>query len=410
MNASLVSIGTELMVGMIADTNAQFASQQLSAMGHTVLAHYALSDDLEDICRCLQQLKTPINIISGGLGPTFDDRTREAAAKTFQAPLEFKEELWESIQKRYPRLTELNRVQAFIPQNAHVLVNDVGTAPCFWIEVEGKSYFFLPGVPKEYKHLYQEKVAPILLQKYPITELIESRWLKVAGLPESEVAQKVIPILGEAQKLSGIFASEGVISLKLTEKGASLKEVQEKLDRLEQQIRPLFPKNLFGNGTQSLSETVVQLLQKNKQTVATAESCTGGLISAELTQVPGSSAVFLEGVVTYSNQAKQERLGVSSKTLEQFGAVSEETAKEMAEGLKKISGTTYTLSVTGIAGPGGGTPEKPVGHVCFGLSSPQETKTYTFQLYGNRDSVRKRATTMALLLLHNVLLKQPTSA
>ncbi|MEK7484689.1 MAG: nicotinamide-nucleotide amidohydrolase family protein, partial [Planctomycetota bacterium] len=257
-----------------------------------------------------------------------------------------------------------------------------------------------PGVPTEMKTLFREQVDPWIREHYKISHFMESRLLKIAGLPESEVAKQLEPVLKADDIHSGIFAGEGVITIKLTALGDNQAEIRKKLLEQETQVRQLFGKAVFGDGNQSLPQVILEHLSQHQQTLATAESCTGGMLGAEITSVPGASKSYLQGLITYSNPAKMEQLGVQLHTLEKCGAVSEETAREMAEGLRKKAKTTYTVSVTGIAGPDGGTLEKPVGMVCFGVSGPKGTTSYTRHFYGTRDSIRKRATTAALLLLY----------
>lgn len=406
MHVSIISVGSEVVSGMITDTNATFASQNLFDRGYEILFHHAIGDHQESFAQLLNSLKTPINIVGGGLGPTFDDVTRNSAAQAFQSPLQFHPELWEDLKARYSKIKDSNQVQCYLPQKAKILPNLYGTAPGFYLEDHGRYYFFLPGVPREFTKMFSEQVLPRLSECGDPPPYRETKFFKVIGYTESSLNEHLRSII-DPEIFNGIFAGEGCITLKFVTTGDPV-VAKKRLAEQESLLRKTLGTHIFSTDLQvTLAQAVVELLQEKKATLATAESCTGGLLAGEITQVSGASQIFLEGIVSYSNAAKEKRLQVSSETLARYGAVSEETAREMAIGLRKQSQADYTLSITGIAGPTGGSPEKPVGFVCFGITTPQETFSTSFQFPGDREIIRRRSVTSSLYLLRKALLQEP---
>ena len=325
-------------------------------------------------------------IITGGLGPTSDDFTRDVVAELLGRKLVRDEaiaaHIAERMRRRSIKLPDSVYVQALVPEGARVLTNPNGTAPGLAIEHEGKFVFLLPGPPRELKPMFEEQVLPVL-QERSGRSLIDCRVFKVAGLAESLVEEKVAPVLADLDGIElGYCARMGEVEVRII---SNLKSVA---DEAEQRIRAALGDHIFGTGDDRLEDVVVKMLTAKRKTIAVAESCTGGLIANRLTNVSGSSAVFINGCVTYSDESKVRLLGVREETLKKFGAVSEEVAREMAEGIRTRSKTDFALSTTGIAGPTGGTPEKPVGLVYIGLATPERTEVQRHVLFFDRETFK----------------------
>ncbi len=413
MKAEIVNVGDEILLGQIVNTNATFLSQALVNAGVEPRWITVLGDSREDILNGLEVAfrRADVVLITGGLGPTHDDVTKYAVAEFFQSPLTIDPELYEKLKRRFEArgrpMPEVNRNQAEVPVKATVLPNPAGTAPGLFFEENGRLCFVLPGVPMEMRRLTEESVLPILTQKLKNKgACLRFKTLRTTGIFES----KLMEVLGDVAAVEK-FASLAFlphffgVDLRLTVKSNSASECEKRLQQAENLIRAKVGKYIYGEDNETLEEKVAELLFRTKQTVAVAESCTGGLVSHKLTNIPGSSEYFDRAIVSYSNQAKMENLGVSPQTLEQFGAVSEQTAREMAEGVRQMAGTDWGLSTTGIAGPGGGTAEKPVGLVYIGLSGERETVVRRFIFTNDRLANKERAAYAALELLRRNLLK-----
>lgn len=370
MKIILLMTGDELLSGNIVDTNSAWIADQCWVLGHHVIRKITVGDDADAIAAACKEAAAHADVVmvSGGLGATFDDITVESAAKAFGAALELDETAWQGIQEffksRGRTCTENNKRQAMMPVGATALHNSVGTAPGVQWPVNKTTFFFMPGVPRELKQIFADHVHP-WLKLQPAQAYVEHR-LHCIGMPEATIGQTVQTLDLGAIRLS-YRAHFPEVMLKIIGRGA---DAQADVATAVARIRQALGTVVYGEGDDTLPQVVGRLLTERGETLAVAESCTGGYISNQLTNVPGASAWFDRGGVTYSNIAKEQWLGVPRHIIDKNGAVSRECAEAMALGVQKIAGTTYGLSVTGIAGPTGGTPEKPVGTVFVGLAHP----------------------------------------
>ncbi len=406
MIAEKLCVGTELLLGDIVNTNAQYLARRLSELGIFVYHQSVIGDNperLKDAYK-LAFSRSDLVITTGGLGPTKDDLTKEVAFEYFGKESVLHNESLEIIEGYFNKLgkpmSESNKKQAYFPEDAIILPNNNGTAPGCIIDEEGKILITLPGPPKEMKPMFEEAAVPYLL-KYQDGILV-SKVLRVIGVGESEAADMLSDIIdNQTNPTVAPYAKDGEVTFRITAKSHSEEESYELIKPIEEKVRKILGDRVYGEGETSLEEVLAEMLVKNNLTIATAESCTGGMIAAKLINYSGVSSSFLEGAVTYSNEAKIRRLGVSKNTLENYGAVSSETAEEMVKGITKTSGADIGISITGIAGPSGGTEEKPVG-----LSIKDEIIIKKLNLAGNRQKIRERATNIALDLLRRELLKR----
>ncbi|NLL42251.1 MAG: competence/damage-inducible protein A [Firmicutes bacterium] len=407
MRAELVMIGTELLLGEIVDTNATFLARNLAGLGIDVFFKSTVGDNLQRGSEVLAEAvkRSDVIIISGGLGPTEDDLTREIVAEVMHSPLQEDkgalEELETWFAQRYDQshMPVHNRKQALFPAGSKIIPNPIGTAPGFYLEKDGKMVIALPGVSQELKTMFSETVAPVLAQK-GTGQILVTRNLHFVGIGESRLAEVLGDLLHEQSNPTlALYASGGIVRIRLACKAESREEGLEIMAPVEREIRSRTKEFLYGTDGQSLEEVAAQFLVEKKLTLALAESCTGGLIGHLLTNVPGSSAFLNRGYVVYSNQAKVDDLGVRPETLEKFGAVSEQCAREMAEGARDRAQTDLALAVTGIAGPTGGTPDKPVGLVYISLASAGDTIVQRHVWKGSREQIKNRTALMALRLL-----------
>ena len=413
MKAEILAIGTELLLGDIVNTNAQYLSKELASIGVEVY-HQAVVGDNEQ--RILDEFKRAfencdIIITSGGLGPTEDDLTKELAAKFFDKELVLHEKSLKALDEYFKRLnkkpSENNKKQVYFPSDAVVFDNPNGTAPGAAItgkfNNEDKVIIVLPGPPKEMEPMFENFVKPYLLEK--TDSILKSKVLRLSGIGESSMEQAIKDLIqNQTNPTIAPYAKQTDVILRITAKGKDEKECDDLIKPLEAEIRKRFGEDVYAEGETNMESVVSQMLIEKKLTVSTAESCTGGLLAGTLINYPGISEVFLEGAVTYSNEAKMKRLGVKKETLEKFGAVSSQTAEEMASGIAREAGTNIGISTTGIAGPDGGTDEKPVGLVYIGLCINGEVKSKALNLFGNREAVRRRAVLSALDWLRRELL------
>ena len=371
MKAAILTVGTEILFGQIVNTNTVYLSQQLNLLGIDVMYHYTVGDNSERLSDMLKYAYHDCDLIitTGGLGPTQDDLTKETAAKVFEDELVLHQPSMDRLEsffaQRKSPMTENNRKQAYLPSRATVLTNAHGTAPAFALEKDGKILICLPGPPREMKGIFEEHVKPYLEARSD--SVIYYKTLRMFGIGESALETRLLGLIdGQTDPTLATYAKEGECSLRIASKRATLEEAQAAVDEMVGKVRDLVGEYIYSEDNEDLYQVVARKLMERGLTLACAESCTGGLFAKTMTDISGISEVFDRGIVTYSNRAKMEELGVRAETLEQFGAVSRETAVEMAEGLQKVSGCRVCVSVTGVAGPGGGTPEKPVGlaHVC----------------------------------------------
>lgn len=367
MNAEILAVGTELLLGDIVNTNAQYLARELASMGFGVLHQSVVGDNPDRIRDAVLTAlsRGDMLITTGGLGPTGDDITKETVAGALGLPLEQDAEAIRAIQEFFKRsgrtMGESNKKQAMLPRGCYVLKNEWGTAPGCIIEKDAKVVVMLPGPPREMKPIF-EKYAKPYLEKY-CSGVIKSVSIREFGIPESKIEEMLSDLMQGANPTLAPYAKSGEVMLRVTAKAETPQKALEMCTPLVNEVKKRLGDSVYGENVDSLEQVVVKKLKEKNLKVSFAESCTGGLIAKRLTDIPGSSDVFECGVVTYANRIKNKLISVKSETLEQYGAVSCQTAKEMAKGVKALSGADIGIGVTGIAGPGGGTPEKPVGLV-----------------------------------------------
>ncbi len=411
MKAEIIAIGTEILLGDIVNSNAQYLAQELAVLGIDMYYQQVVGDNEARILHAFDEAydRSDIIITTGGLGPTDDDLTKEVAAKYFNKKLLPDKQAIEKIKNyfkfRERKMTENNLKQGLIPEESLVINNNNGTAPGVIIEENNKIMIILPGPPKEMKLMFEETVRPYLQKK--ADSILVSKVIKILGIGESAVAEELKDIM-DAQTNPTIapYAKEVGVMLRITAKAGNKEEALKLIAPIEEEIKNRLGDNIYATEDISIEDVVAKLLIEKKLTISTAESCTGGMIASTLINYPGISEVFLEGAVTYSNEAKHKRLGVKNETLEKYGAVSEETAREMAVGIAKTAKTDVSIVTTGIAGPEGGTPEKPVGLVYVGVYVQGEVTVKRCIFNGNRSRVRLQATTTGLDMLRRVLIKK----
>ena len=410
MTVELISVGTEILLGNIVNTNAAFLSEQCAALGLSCYHQSVVGDNEERLFDAVRQAlsRSDILILSGGLGPTKDDLTKEVTAKAFGKELYEDEHTKKRIEDYFRRVhsdqvTPNNWKQALVPEGAKVIDNHNGTAPGLILEENGKIAILLPGPPNEIMPMFKRDVAPYLNRLQP--EGIYSKMVKISSIGESK-AETMIADLMEAQTNPTIapYAKTGEVHLRVTAKAASEVEAEELIAPVIEELYARFGDKIYTTEEEvTLEAAVVQLLEEQKMTVTTAESCTGGLLAGRIMNVAGASNVYREGYITYSNDAKERLLGVKRETLMEYGAVSTQTACEMAEGAARAAGADAALSVTGIAGPGGGTKDKPVGLVYVGCYVKGQVCAEEFHFTGNRDKNREFAVARALTFLREEL-------
>lgn len=410
MKAEIIAIGTELLLGDIVNTNAQFLSKELASIGIDIYHQLVVGDNEERIIQAFENAysRSELIITTGGLGPTQDDLTKEMASKYFNKKMVLDKKSLEVIENYFKlqgkELKGNNTKQAYFPDGAIILPNECGTAPGAIIEDDNKVMIILPGPPREMEKMFKKHVIPYLHKK--TDNIIVSKTLRVFGIGESFMAEKVGHLITEGKNPTvAPYAKNIDVTLRITAKGKTEDECNVLIRPIEAEIRTILEEDVYGEGEVTLEQVVSELLCNKNLTISTAESCTGGMIAEKLISYPGISKSYLEGMITYSNEAKMKRLRVSKETLDKYGAVSEQTAKEMAEGIAKESGSNISIITTGIAGPGGGTEEKPVGLVYIGLYINGVVKVRKFNFQGDRDKVRLRTTMNALDWLRRELLK-----
>jgi len=411
MHAEVISVGDELLSGAVLESNFQRIAAELLRNGLSVGRHTIVADSTREISASILEAseRSDIVIVTGGLGPTVDDRTRQASAEASGKPLMFHPEILERIKWMFERrnqpMPESNRLQAMIPEGAQVIENPIGTAPGFSLRIGKALFFFLPGVPSEMSAMFAGSVLPRLQSELRGAGVIFERRLHTFGMAESRVNELLRDLLEKPAPRMGLIAKTGVIDIRLTATGDSLEEAKLIVAETEAEVRSRLGEAVFGSDLQTLESVVAEMLMEREIKIAVAESCTGGLLAKRLTDISGISSVFMEGWVTYSNEAKMKRLGVPARLIRQKGSVSAEVAKAMAEGARKRAGTDISLAVTGIAGPTGGTPDKPVGLTYVALASPEGTQVQEFRFPGNRADVRDRTVKAALNMVRLYLLK-----
>ena len=396
MNAEIISVGTELLLGEVSDTNAKFLSEELSALGINVYYRTTAGDNPTRLFSVLEAalLRSDLVITSGGLGPTPDDITKETIARVMGEELVLDEESLLDIENYFKRMnrkmSESNKKQAMLPKNAIILKNNNGTAPGAIIEKNSKTVIMLPGPPGELEKMYRESVLPYLVKKSE--GALHSANIKLFGIGESVVGE-ILKDMMEKSKNPTVapYAETSGVRLRVTAFAKEEKQANALLSEAKDKIREKLSEFIYSEEGKTLPETVVGLMREKKLTLAAAESCSGGMFSKMTVDIPGSSDIMNESIVTYSNQAKMKYLKVRGETLEKYGAVSEKTAKEMAEGIKNAANSDIGVGITGIAGPGGGSIDKPVGLVYVAVSAFGDTAVKELRLCGTREKIRYTA-------------------
>ena len=410
MKATIVTIGDEILIGQILDTNSRYISRALNAHGIVVAERTSIGDNRTQIVETLDRAmeQSEVVIITGGLGPTKDDITKHTLCDYFGSTLRYDEVEAEHIrtmlEARNIAFNDLNRGQAMVPECCTVLHNAHGTAPGMWFEREGRIVISLPGVPFEMQHLIDEEVMPRLCKRFELREIVH-RTMITFGIAESILAERIEAweeALPEYIHLAYLPAPN-VVRLRLSAYEVEGKEVRHEIDNLFEQLRTIIPDNIAGFEEASVEELVHNILINKKKTLAVAESCTGGTIASKFTAQAGASAYFLCGVVSYSNESKNSVLGVQMSDIAQFGAVSEQVAKAMAQGARAISAADFAISTTGIAGPSGGSAEKPVGTVWIGVATPDKCFATLKNCGTDRSQIISRAAAYAIAMLHEEL-------
>ena len=409
MFAELITIGDELLIGQVVDTNSAWMGRELNNIGIEVLRIVSVRDREEEILEAIDNAMKRVNIVlvTGGLGPTKDDITKQTLCKYFNTELIFSEEVFENVKRvltgKIP-MNKLNKGQAMVPKNCTVINNPVGSASVSWFERDGTVLVSMPGVPQEMTTVMAESVLPKLHERFQ-TDVIMHQTFLVQHYPESVLAEKLEAwevALPDCIKLA-YLPKLGIIRLRLTGRGHDRKEVETLLNREKAKLETILGEDIFSEEDTPLEVIIGELLKKRKLTVSTAESCTGGSIAERLTSIAGSSEYFKGSIVAYSNEVKKDLLYVSSETLEKYGAVSEETVIEMVKGAMKALKTDCAVATSGIAGPGGGTPEKPVGTVWIAAGYKNEIRTYKQETNRGRAMNIERAGNNTLLMLRDLL-------
>ncbi|MDG1433377.1 MAG: competence/damage-inducible protein A [Saprospiraceae bacterium] len=412
MTAHIITIGDEILIGQIIDTNSAWMGQQLNMQGIQVGKIVTVSDKQRDITNAVDAAFSEADIIllTGGLGPTKDDITKKALTDYFGVEMRFSESTYNRIQRLFQKfgktMTEAHHEQSYMPSNADLLMNKMGTAPGMWFEHDGKVLVSMPGVPYEMKYLMEAEVLPKLKNQFP-GKPISHRTVLTVGEGESRIAERIDPFL-EALPPNikmAYLPGTGQVRLRMTGIGDDENELNRLLDTKVEELKPFISEFIFGFEKEKLEEVVGKMLLEKGKTLSTAESCTGGFLAHKITSIPGSSAYFSGSVIAYSNAVKMNQLQVKPSTLKMQGAVSEETVKEMVRGTLDMLKTDIAIAISGIAGPDGGTPEKPVGTIWIGIGDKKNTKTYQLNLWKDRMKNIEYTTTVALNVIRKFLLE-----
>lgn len=416
MNAVIITIGDELLIGQIINTNQAYIAERLNTVGVDCRRMLTVGDNAADVLAAFDEglRMAEVVCVTGGLGPTHDDITKKMVCEFFGTDLVMHEPTLEHIkalaQRRNIAMIQSNIDQALVPRNSTVIPNPVGTAPGMLFERDGRYFFVMPGVPYEMKEMVDHWILPFLTQRSD-GMVVRHRTLKTTGIGESMLANEIGPVeavIGTDGSTTLAFLPNPMgTKLRLTVKDPSAESAQRKLEAAEKALRSKTERYIYSDDEKELEDVIGQLLTQRGSTLSVAESCTGGLLANRITNVPGSSGYFLGGFIAYHNDVKTQELGVPATILEQHGAVSKETAEAMAVGARTALKTDIALSVTGIAGPSGGTPEKPVGLCYIGYADTDSTLAMKFNFGDNRKRFKDRATQAALELLRRKLLKMP---
>ena len=385
MKTAILTVGTEILFGQIVNTNAAFLSRELNNLGYDVMYHYSVGDNPGRLAELIEFAFRDCDMIitTGGLGPTQDDLTKEVIAQAMGDRLVVSPEALSALKDRYERsgrpMTENNLKQANMPESAQILPNDQGTAPGFWLEKKGKIIVSMPGPPREMTNMFEKEVKPRLISRQD--SVIYYKILRTFGLGESKMETVLLPLIdGQTDPTIATYAKEGECSLRIASKRPTKEEAEAAVEGMTARVMDIIGEYVYSTDNEELADVVANMLLDKNITISCAESCTGGLFAGTLINTDGISKVFDRGIVTYSNEAKIKELGVKAETLDTFGAVSPETAAEMAEGIRVKTGTDMAVSVTGIAGPGGGSADKPVGLVYIGIAYDGKTDVVKAQM------------------------------
>ncbi len=413
MTAEIITIGDEILIGQIVDTNSAWMGKELSNIGMEVKQISSISDNSEHIIAALDEAKNRVDVIfiTGGLGPTKDDITKKTLVKYFESVLVMNIEVLEDVTNLFKafnvKMIDVNKKQAEVPDNCQVLRNRKGTAPGMWFEKQGKIFISMPGVPHEMKMMMKEQVLPKLKSELQLPHIV-MRTVRTQGIGESFLAEKIADweeaVAKEGIKLA-YLPSAGGVRLRLSITGKNLELAENLVEKYVSKLEKIIPNYIYGNDEEGLPKVVASLLKDRRLSVSTAESCTGGYIAHLLTQYPGSSEFYKGSLIAYSNEVKIDALSIDSEILEQQGAVSEDIALAMVDSVRTKMNTDYAISCTGIAGPDGGSVEKPVGTVWIGIASNQGAYAVKYQFGGDR-AINIEITAMtALNMLRKEILK-----
>lgn len=412
MQAEIIAIGDEILIGQTVDTNSSFIAAQLNLNGISVFQKRVIADDADAIKSALDSIspKTKLVFMTGGLGPTKDDITKKTLLEYFGGEMVFHDHIYAHIENLFASFgrvpSETNRGQALLPSSCEPVLNSVGTAPGMRFEKDGVYYFSTPGVPYETEHLIESKIVPWIAENL-VKGTVVHKTILTQGVPESELADMLSDFedrLPEGVKLA-YLPSPGMVKLRLTSYSGTEEEARSRVEQLAGEMTGIIGPVVFGHEAQTLEEVIGIRLREMGATLATAESCTGGYLSHLITSVAGSSDYFMGGIVSYANQAKEHLLGVESEALRNHGAVSKEVVMQMARGAQFKFGTTYALATSGVAGPGGGSEEKPVGTVWIATATPDGVKAKKFNFGNSRQRNIRKAALMALDLLRKEIQK-----
>jgi nicotinamide-nucleotide amidase len=409
MNSEIISVGTELLLGQIDNINTRIISQKLSEIGINVFFHTSVGDNRERISSVFKIAleRSDLIIFTGGLGPTLDDLTKETVAEVLRLELNYDEDTLNRIRaffkKMQREMPENNKKQALVPEGAITIPNESGTAPGIILQTGEKIIILLPGPPNEMEPMLNKFVIPFLRKRLS-NEVIKSRVLRFIGIGESSLEQKILDILKkQTNPTVAPLAKQGEVTLRITAKAKSEKDANELIEPIIQAIKERVGEYIYSYDNDPMEAVVGRMLIERRCTISIAESCTGGYLSHLLTNIPGISAVFDRGIISYSNKSKTEILNVPAEILKQKGAVSQETAISMASWIRKLSGTDLGVAITGIAGPDGGTPLKPVGLVFIALSTDSGDLCEKYLFNGNREAIKRRSALAALDLIRRYL-------
>jgi nicotinamide-nucleotide amidase len=411
MTVEIITIGDELLIGQVVDTNSARMAKLLNDNGFQVIRKVVVGDDSGDIRRAVDDARgrVPVVLLTGGLGPTKDDITLKTLCEYFDTSLRFSEEIYAHIERMFRErgftMNELTRNQAMVPEKATVIRNDAGTAPCVWFEQDGGILVAMPGVPYEMKWLMTNEVIPRLKRRFQQDMYIRHQTCLVTGIPEAALAVRLTDFensLPPFVKLAYLPQS-GIIRLRLSAYSDDGKKAEETIAALQKQLEELLKGHIIAEEDKNMEVLAGERLRSTGRTVGTAESCTGGSIASLLTSVPGSSDYFLGSVVSYANKIKQQVLGVSGSDLEKYGAVSRQVVEQMAKGALRILGCDYSIATSGIAGPGGGTPGKPVGTIWIAVANRHTVVAKQYRFTTVREQNIQRAANVSLLMLLDLM-------